>query len=136
MTVLLFIPFRNAASDRIYQNFTNDVELRAVMANNTIDRFINAVDGLTSRTAIRMRLYAYAQDEIDFLTLVEFTEPRYADGARVIKDLLGARRILPDGTVVTEFGQQTLFSELESGPWKQVVQENSRLIVIIQQPMY
>lgn len=136
MTVLLFIPFRNAASDRIYQNFTNDVELRAVMANNTIDRFINAVDGLTSRTAIRMLLYAHSQGEIDFQTLLEFTELRYADGAQVIKDLLGARRILPDGTEVTEFGQQSFFSELEPGPWKQVVQNNSRLMVIIQQAIY
>lgn len=88
------------------------VELRAVQVNYNLGRFSSEITGLTSRTVIRQQLLKYSLGEVDFQELASFTEPKYADGARIIEDLIGARRVLPDGRLVCSYGDQELFAAL------------------------
>ncbi|PKL02431.1 MAG: hypothetical protein CVV55_04470 [Synergistetes bacterium HGW-Synergistetes-2] len=106
--VFLF-PINTMLTQEIHGRFVNAVELRALYVNYTLGRFIADIAALTSRTAIRHQLLLHSRGEIGFQELVAFSTPKYADGARVIKDLVGVRRILPDGAVVCSHGDQEIF---------------------------
>lgn len=71
----------------------------------------------------------------DFEDLTAYTEPRYADGARVITSLTGARRILPDGRVVAAFGDQSHIEMAASRSSVCVEQTDARTIVVIRRPI-
>ncbi len=106
--VFLF-PINTMLTREIHDRFVNAVELRALYVNYTLSRFIADITALTSRTVIRHQLLLHSRGEIGFQELVSFSAPKYADGARVIKDVVGVRRILPDGAVVCSHGDQEFF---------------------------
>ncbi|MFP4164499.1 MAG: response regulator [Chitinispirillaceae bacterium] len=135
ITLLFYIPFNRTSIERVNLRFSSKIELRAVVADFVIERFINAVESLASRTAIKQHLYEYVTGARELPGLIEYTEPKYADGARVINDLLGARRTLMDGTVVTTFGQQNHLREIPPGTTERIFQDGSSLIMVIQRPI-
>ncbi len=114
IAAVFLLPINTMLTREIYGRFVNAVELRALYVNYTLGRFIADITALTSRTVIRHQLLLHSRGEVGFQELVSFSAPKYADGARVIKDVAGVRRILPDGAVVCSYGDQELFSGLST----------------------
>lgn len=135
LTFLFYIPFNKQSAERLNQQLSSDTELRALVADFAIEQYLNAVESLASRSAIKQYLYEYAAGLRTLESVTDFTEPRYADGARVINDLLGARRTLTDGTIVTAFGQQEYFTAEQPGISERVIRDGSRLIIVLQHPI-
>lgn len=140
LTIAFYFPVNAAVTQSSYLRFTNDLRLRAVTADYAISRFGSSVDSLVSRSVIRQYLHDYVRGKRSFVELTEFTRPRYADGAKVEKDLLGARRMLADGTVVAEFEDQQYLSGAEEGELASadstiVLRDGPRQVVVITRPI-
>ncbi|WP_460057052.1 hybrid sensor histidine kinase/response regulator [Spirochaeta dissipatitropha] len=135
ITLLFYIPFSRAETNRIDQQCSSDLALRAVAADFVIDRFIFAVDSLASRSAIRGYLNEYATGRRNLQSVIDFTEPRYADGARVTNNLIGARRTLSDGTSITSYGSQDFLEGIDPGKSEHIFYIDSSLIIVIQRPI-
>jgi signal transduction histidine kinase/ActR/RegA family two-component response regulator len=136
LTFLFYVPFNKQSEERLNQQFSSAIELRAVVADFVTEQHVIAVESLASRSVIRQYLYEYTAGLRTFESVIDFTEPRYADGARVITDLLGARRTLTDGTIVTAFGQQEYLAGQLPGVSEGVIHDGTRLIIVIQRPIH
>lgn len=107
---IFFIPL-NASFIREQENyFRNEVMIKASSDDHLILDFMSSADSLGSRTVIRQKLIDYHRGAVGLAELREFVQPKYADGASAVRNLIGASRHLPDGTMIASWGDGSLYA--------------------------
>lgn len=66
---------------------------------------------LSSRTGIRDMLSDYLDGKVTFEELIDYSSPRYNDGASVIENLKSTARITTDGQVIHIIGSDANYTE-------------------------
>ncbi|MGM0410791.1 MAG: GGDEF domain-containing protein [Bacillota bacterium] len=85
--------------------FQRSVTITEQNVENTLNRFIEGAESLSSRTMIKNKLGQYKGGEISLIELKEYTKEKYADGAKVLENVVGAYRI-SDNEVITSWGEK------------------------------
>ncbi len=97
----------NRTIEREYKaQLSNAMNLHALSVDFTIQSFVTDIQSLGSRTIIRKALHEYNQESLSLEELIEFTQPKYADGAAVIRNIQCVRRYLIQGAVISQYGNQ------------------------------
>jgi two-component sensor histidine kinase len=99
------LPQWMSESVRLRDELTHQSEIRAIYLEAAIDRCVQTVQALGSRTQIRLALKDYAEGRTDLSFLQSYTQSRYEDGAKVYPDLVLAVRVGPSGEKVAVFGE-------------------------------
>lgn len=95
----VFIPLKNELEDSMHANFKNLVSIAEINLENFLSRAVEGAEGLSSRTMIKNEMGKYIAGEITFRELQEYIQPKYEDGASVLKHLLAAYRFVGDNLV-------------------------------------
>ncbi len=94
-----------SARDGLERSTLMGIQAQAVALDNLVQRYEGIARQVTSRTEIRNRLAAYAQGNLGFDELVEFTEPRLGDALGSSRALVGLKRLGPFGEVIVDAGE-------------------------------
>lgn len=100
---------KREAKARLY----NSTHLHALSVDFSLRTFVSEIQAMGSRTVIRRELYRYTLGQTSLEELIAFTQPKYADGAAVIKNITGIQRVLTDGTPVNHYGDRASLSHRE-----------------------
>lgn len=104
--IMYYFPISMSNKREMKEQVKNAAELQALSVDFTFRTFVTDIKALGSRTIIRKELHKFTHNELELEELIDFTQPKYADGARVIENLTGVRRVLTDATLVSFFGDQ------------------------------
>jgi diguanylate cyclase (GGDEF)-like protein len=92
----VYLPLRTEIIASLEQNFTNFVDITEVNIENKLNRYLESVESVSSRTMIKQQLNAYHQGEISFEALSDYTQPKYHDGVVTLDHLISSFRITDD----------------------------------------
>lgn len=101
----VFSPLRTELETSLRNEFQRSVTITEQNVENTLNRFIEGAKSLSSRTMIKNKLDQYKDGEISLIELKEYTKEKYADGAKVLENVVGAYRI-SDNEVITSWGEK------------------------------
>ena len=130
----VFSPLRSELETSLQEEFKRSVTITEQNVENTFNRFIEGSESLSSRTMIKNKLAQYLNDEISLVDLRDYTKEKYADGAQVLDNIVGAYRIA-DNKIITGWGEKEFkdFKEFLSYNNKKsqitILKEKSLLIV-------
>lgn len=99
----VFLPMQNELKDALENNFQKIIDVSEILFENHLNRAVEGVKGLSSRTMIRDQLAAYNRGEITLEALREFTQPKYKDGVETLQYVVSAYRTT-GGKVVADYG--------------------------------
>lgn len=125
----IYFPLKNALTDQVYENFELVSEAKITAIQQALSQSIQGAESLSSRTMIRDQILIYNAGEITWDELTEFTVPKYRDGAKVIRNLVGATRLV-DGQVLASYGD--VESRIEENPALEtdmLLNDSTRLII-------
>lgn len=100
----VYLPLKNELEDSIHQNFRNLVSISEMNLENHLNRAAEGAAGLSSRTMIRNEIEKYKNGAITLQQLQQYTQPKYEDGASVLKHLLAAYRFVDDRLIAHQGG--------------------------------
>ena len=106
----VFSPLRSELQTSLRKEFQRSVTITEHNVENTFNRFIEGTESISSRTMIKNKLDQYLKGEISLNELKDYTDQKYADGAKVLDNILGAFRIA-DKKIITEWGTKD-FNEI------------------------
>ncbi len=130
--LLYFFTINRSLERELKNQLIHAANLQALSVDFTFRTFETDIEALGSRTMIRKELYYYTQGDKLLQGLIDFTQPKYADGASVIKKLIGVRRVLTDGTPISSYGDQKLLQNKDlTNPGVFLTQEPVRSVIII-----
>jgi len=99
----VFSPLKNELENSLQGNFLNKVSINEVSIENRIERYLEGVKSLSSRTMIKNKLIDYNNQEINLQELKVYTQPKYVDGVGALENILAAYRIT-DNKIIAEYG--------------------------------
>lgn len=115
------------------KELVNAANLHALSIDFTLRTYETDMKALGSRTMIRKELYRYTQGNITLEEIIAFTDPKYKDGAAVIEDVIGVRRVLTDGTPISFFGdQKNLINRDLTNPGISLINDTVRYVLIVE----
>ena len=91
--VFLYIPLEKDLERNMLDQFSYMVELAEYSADQYMQSNIESAKSISSRTMIREKIVQFQSGNIELDELIEYTEPRYADGIDALDQLAGAVRI-------------------------------------------
>jgi len=108
---IFFIPLNTSFIREQENYFRNEVKIKANSDDHLILDFISGAESLGSRTVIRQKLADYHCGAVGLKELEDFIRAKYADGASTIRNLIGASRHLPDGTMIASWGEGSIYAQ-------------------------
>ncbi|MFW5777619.1 MAG: sensor histidine kinase [Bacteroidota bacterium] len=130
--LLYFFTINKSLERELNNELTHAANLQALSVDFTFRTFETDIEALGSRTMIRKELYHYTLGERQLPELIDFTQTKYTDGASVIENLIGVRRVLTDGTTVSSFGEQKLLQNKDlTDPGLFLIHEPLNAVMII-----
>lgn len=90
----VFEPMRSELTKSIYQNITEISKSKFSSFENIVAGDVQGSIGLSSRSMIKNKIAEYNQGLIDMNELMEYTVPKYKDGASVLDDIVSAQRVV------------------------------------------
>lgn len=135
-SLIFLIPLGATFRSEQESNIRNELKLKVSSNDNLLRSYGSMTESLGSRTMIRQKLIDYTKGAVSLEDLKEFTQPKYEDGAAILKDLVGAARHLPDGTLVASWGELSL-ARLQAGAQEGLAlkEVGPRLFAVITAPI-
>ncbi len=134
--IVFVIPLKMHFQAEQENYFLNDLKLKAVSNEHILSNYVSMAESLGSRTVIRQKLFDYHQGKTSLEELSLFTGPKFADGASVLKDVVGAARYLPDGTCIATWGNPHARGRHgEKHPGLSLMKDNEDLLAIVVAPI-
>jgi len=130
--MIFFTPLNQSLVREKTKEFENTVNIKATTNNFVLLAFTSMAQSLGSRSAIRQKLLEYHMGSIGLTELVSFTTPKYKDGVVNFDNLIGASRFLPDGTLITSYGDVRLpfnHTHVENGMY--ILSDSDTLIFLV-----
>lgn len=106
------LPLYNSMRSSLERVNAISAEALASALDNKLERLQDVAHQFTSRTEIRNRLQWYADGELSFDELVEYTRPRLGDAIEQVEDLAGLVRMGPSGEEVVRIGELPQWPDL------------------------
>lgn len=130
--LIFFIPLNASFAQEQENYFRNEAAIKAKSDEHDIMDFIAGTESLGSRTVIRQRLAEYHRGTAGLKELEDFTQAKYTDGASVMRNLIGASRHLPDGTMIASWGDGSIYAKhTEATAGFYLFSENDRLFALV-----
>lgn len=99
--IFIYLPFVSHLKEKTYDNFRLVASQKELITEQFISNSIEGVESLSSRTMISVAIGEYKENEITLDNLINYTQPKYADGTSVLNNLDGAVRVV-DGNVIAK----------------------------------
>lgn len=109
--LIFFIPLDAALIREQKKAFENAVTIKANTDNFIFTNYMSMAQSQGSRSALKQKLLEYHLGSVGLSELSAFSAPKYSDGAVTLKNLTGAGRYLPEGTLVTSWGDIQLLAQ-------------------------
>ncbi|MDX9916731.1 MAG: hypothetical protein RBT15_01795, partial [Gudongella sp.] len=106
MYFLIFKPLNEALEDSLTENFNQISLVNFNSFDSDLKRGIEGAKSISSRTVIRDELDSYLKGQVSLGDLIDFTQPKFSDGARPLYALILAERVIDDG-IIASFSNET-----------------------------
>jgi len=101
----VYKPLKNELKTSLIANFKHIVAISEINLENYFQKCIEGTNSLSSRTMIRKKLYDYYNNKINLKYLKDYTQPKYIDGAKALKNIVGALRISKNNNLIAKYGK-------------------------------
>lgn len=99
--LLVYLPLKTELEKSLINNFNRVSYISYASLQNNIDRGLEGARSLSSRTMIKNAILDYKDGDLDMDELIEYTQPRYEDGAKALEYLVKAERFVDDTIIVS-----------------------------------
>jgi len=103
----VFAPLKMELETSLENNFRNLVSISEQNVENYLDRSLESVNSLSSRTMIKNKLESHVNGDLGINELRDYTQPKYADGVKVLDNAVSAYRLCSEH-IVAHFGEEKL----------------------------
>lgn len=103
----VFMPLKTELENALEDNFHNLVSISEINFENKLNRYIEGVNGLSSRTMIKNALDTYFSGDISLEEVKNYTQAKYTDGAKVLDHAVAAYRISED-QIIADWGKDKI----------------------------
>ena len=103
----VFMPLKTELENALEDNFHNLVSISEINFENKLNRYIEGVNGLSSRTMIKNALDSYFSGDISLEEVKNYTQAKYTDGAKVLDHAVAAYRISKD-QIIADWGKDKI----------------------------
>ncbi len=115
--------------------FKADLLIHAAEINYEILIIEEYVKAVSSRSMIKQKLYDYYTGHAALDELKKYTQPKYAEGAAVYKNLVYAFRTAADGSVIAGYFVSSPGPELDSAAGLKIFTRDNRTYTLIRNPI-
>lgn len=105
----VFSPLEAELEKSLNQNFQSTVSILEINVENELNRYKEGAESLSSRTMIRNELAEYKNGEVSFHELQNYTQEKYSDGVKVLKNIIAAFRV-SENKIIASWGEKEINS--------------------------
>lgn len=105
----VFSPLEAELEKSLNQNFQSTVSILEINVENELNRYKEGAESLSSRTMIRNELSEYKNGEVSFHELQNYTQEKYSDGVKVLKNIIAAFRV-SENKIIASWGEKEINS--------------------------
>lgn len=101
MFLVIYTPMKSELEKNMLENFNQISYSKYNFVLNTIQNCAEGAMSLSSRTMINKALTDFQNNQISLAELQVYTQPKYIDGAKVLKNIIQAKRIANGHSIST-----------------------------------
>jgi|GEM_PF-1280575 len=106
--LIIFIPMKMELQHSLIDNFHRNGHTNFHVIEASVSRAVEGANSLSSRTMIKMAIEKYLDGRIDLEELRRYTDSKYTDGAKALKNTIYAERIV-DGLSIAKYNPSGFF---------------------------
>lgn len=125
----VYVPLQISLKHQIEVTFSEECKLYVMSLNFRIKELSNSAKTLASRTMMRQAIIDYLNGSTNIDYLKAYTEPKYADGAKVLESIVFAERTVGNHVIaryrISPDGDDPALGKVEKSPAGSLIQEVS-----------